>query len=270
MSGFLMNYSLKKVERQFIKKLQRPYSECVDDLESLNTNLYKIFVASGKLYRQDDCFGLCYQTYVLKKCGCQDPAFYSIPNEPICITLSNVSCNLKAYLIFYGSNNIKTLCEPECPLECESQSFGLSVSTSGYPTEGYAYQLTKLSGNIWSNVFPNISQVTQEELKERTLSLSVYYGEMKYISIEELQKTNFLDLIASVGGTLGLFLGMSFLSFFEIFDVVIEAIYIMAEHRMQMRKIIMVQPRRKSSTSSSSSSSTAVGVSVNSISKELI
>lgn len=91
-----------------------------------------------------------------------------------------------------------------------------------------------------------MSQLTYEQLKEETLAINVYYSEMKYTSIEELEKTNFLDLIASVGGTLGLFLGMSFLSFFEIFDVVIEIIYMFMENRKIRRKIVMVEPRPES------------------------
>ena len=69
---------------------------------------------------------------------------------------------------------------------------------------------------------------------------------MKYISIEEIEKTSFLDLVSGIGGTLGLFIGMSFLSFFELFDVLIEtAIILVNSERKQIDK---PQPPRPRST----------------------
>ena len=47
---------------------------------------------------------------------------------------------------------------------------------------------------------------------------------------------DFFDLISNIGGNLGLFIGISFLSFAEIIELLIEAIYIICEKR-QFHKI---------------------------------
>ena len=46
----------------------------------------------------------------------------------------------------------------------------------------------------------------------------MYYNDLKYTKITELQKTKIVDLIANAGGILGLFIGISFLSFIEILE----------------------------------------------------
>lgn len=218
----------------------------MEDLEASGSELYKIFVELGKKYKQDDCFGLCYQKYVLQKCGCLDTYFYPIPNQTLCLSLVDVTCNLKSYLKFY-QNDLKQVCGSQCPLECESETFELTLSSSSYPSRGYVNQLAYFSrDSSWSNIFPNISQVSYEQLKDQILSLNVYYGEMKYTTIEELEKTSFLDLVASVGGTLGLFLGMSFMSFCEVFDVLVEGVYLFIDCKMQKRKINPIRVKSKS------------------------
>lgn len=59
---------------------------------------------------------------------------------------------------------------------------------------------------------------------------------MKYTSIEELEKMSFVDLVSAVGGTLGLFIGMSFLSFFEILDVIIEIVFILIDYSREQKQ----------------------------------
>ena len=44
-----------------------------------------------------------------------------------------------------------------------------------------------------------------------------------------------IDLVAYIGGTLGLFLGVSFLSFAEIFEIFFEMIFLAIEHNAKKR-----------------------------------
>lgn len=62
--------------------------------------------------------------------------------------------------------------------------------------------------------------MTKKELKSTIVYLRIYFDILEYEHINEIPKVNIIDLISNMGGTLGLFLGMSFLSFFEIFDLI--------------------------------------------------
>jgi hypothetical protein len=57
-------------------------------------------------------------------------------------------------------------------------------------------------------------------------SINVYFSDLKYTLITQQPKYEIFDLISNVGGILGLFLGISFISFLEIFEVFAEFIYV--------------------------------------------
>jgi hypothetical protein len=56
---------------------------------------------------------------------------------------------------------------------------------------------------------------------------TVYFEDSAYTSISEIPKMSFLDLIANIGGNLGLFIGISFLSFAEFIELLIEIFIIL-------------------------------------------
>lgn len=176
------------------------------------------------------CFLFLFQEHLFEVCGCVDATLgLTLTGKPICLSLAQIGCNLNQFYLFY-QNNLKEKCSPQCPLECESQSFVLTLSNSDYPTRGYADQLINHSTTM-SKFYANLSAITYEQLKRNILSVNIYYNDYKYVSIEELEKMSFIDLISAIGGTLGLFLGISFLSFFELLDIAIETIYILKENK---------------------------------------
>jgi hypothetical protein len=52
-----------------------------------------------------------------------------------------------------------------------------------------------------------------EDLRESLVSFSVYFTSFKYTRVSQLPKMNVIDLVSNFGGMLGLFTGVSFLSF---------------------------------------------------------
>ena len=56
--------------------------------------------------------------------------------------------------------------------------------------------------------------------------MRIYYNELKYTLISEEPKTEIFNFISNIGGILGLFLGVSFLSIIEIFEIIFEIIFI--------------------------------------------
>ncbi len=101
-----------------------------------------------------------------------------------------------------GANKI---CEKQCPMECDSISYSLSVHTNSI----------NLNGN--SRVY-------------------IYYHDFYYTSITEQPKTTFDQLISNIGGLLGLFIGGSLMSFFEIFELLISILVIIFKSRKRKVK----------------------------------
>ena len=67
---------------------------------------------------------------------------------------------------------------------------------------------------------------TYENVTRTFFALRVYYDDLKYTLIKQQPKIELFDLISNIGGTLGLFLGFSFISLLELFEVVAELVFI--------------------------------------------
>jgi len=57
-------------------------------------------------------------------------------------------------------------------------------------------------------------------------TLFVYYQDLKNTEIDQIPKTTTVDLFSSIGGSLGLFLGASILSFIEQLDIFDECYFL--------------------------------------------
>ncbi len=84
-----------------------------------------------------------------------------------------------------------------CPLQCDS----------------YTYEISIL--NYQSNALNNCQ-----------VQLHIYYEDLKYTYISQEAKLEFLGLISNIGGSLSLFVRISFISFLELFELLAEIFYI--------------------------------------------
>jgi len=68
----------------------------------------------------------------------------------------------------------------------------------------------------------NNSKESFDSVKKKAIAMNLFYPHLKYEVINELQKTTIIDLLASIGGTLGLFLGMSILHVIKITEKIVQ------------------------------------------------
>ena len=114
-----------------------------------------------------------------------------------------------------SSSNLDAECQKECPMECEQVNYDYQISQSNFPSPYHADNL-KENPTIRSKLGENL---TFENIKESVASLNIYYEDNQFTIIEETPKTSIGDLLGSIGGNLGLFIGASVLSFVEIFEI---------------------------------------------------
>ena len=141
------------------------------------------------------------------------------------IEIKQIICANDAWKVFVASD-IKKECTPYCPSECDSVSYTISTSFSEYPSKSYAEKFL-LNNSIIKQKFAN-QNLTYEQIKKNVLSLTVYYDQLSYTVTSQQEKTNLLGLISNIGGLLGLFLGISFLSLVEIFEAFFEVLCIIS------------------------------------------
>jgi len=90
-------------------------------------------------------------------------------------------------------------CKEYCPLECDSVSYSLAIEQN--------------NENLGSSSF------------------SIKYDEFKYTLYSEIPKTEIFGFISNIGGILGLFIGCSFVTLFEIGELIIEILFILFEKK---------------------------------------
>ena len=220
------------VSRTLKYRLPSPYSDCIGDVydeTASDSFFFKSIVRSGTRYRFTDCINLCFLRIMNEKCGCYDLNIPNLYGTRPCVNYTDVGCDFYQFLDFF-KHDIQETCGADCPVECNSEMLTFSTSFLEYPSEAYGNLLMNLKAI--KSKFPNNS-VTFEKLKQSTLALNVYYDNLKFTVIEESPAMDLITLISGMGGTLGLFIGVSFLSFVEILEILIRIFFIYHDHTIQ-------------------------------------
>ena len=153
-------------------------------------------------------------------CKCTNPLYLSLFNQPLCLSKEELICTNKIFNVDYVSEYIEKSCKhPVCPLECNTTEFKFT-STS-----------IDLIGNVYAdyiNERPSIltdslgKRLEAEEARKKFVYLYLSYESLSYSNSFERPNMDIASLLANVGGTLGLFLGVSVLSMCELIDFFIE------------------------------------------------
>ena len=185
----------------------------------------RTFTAYGT-YHQTDCYRMCLQKFLGQNCQCQFPTLPSYHINMTGCRLIEIETGETCF-----SNNILNSTsyykECNCPLECDSYRFTYTISTSHFPTLWYYT-------NILNKTRLNMSL---HEVKENLAKVQIGYAFMEQTIISEEKKYEFNDLVSSVGGTLGLFLGLSFLSLVEFVEIVVQTILILVQRKKQISSL---------------------------------
>lgn len=222
------------VNRFFHKKINYPYSDCVTDtVSSQSTDLFKLTKSLNVSYSQSMCMDLCFQQFVIENCSCHDPRYAALTSTRQCLTKAEYICVLHNYRQYLqGGFNQK--CLVECKPECSKETFEYMLSSINYPAETYAGRAL-MESQIVKSKYQNRS-LSYEELKSKVLAVDISYHKLDYTIISEVENMSFITLVSNIGGVLGLCLGMSFLSFIEIFELFFELGYAWLKVKSDQKK----------------------------------
>ena len=119
-----------------------------------------------------------------------------------------------------------------CPLECNQTLYKPTITS--YQLIGAQF-LGKVLNNsiITSDFITRILDTTQ--IEKSLIQVSIFYESLSYILSEETPRMNMVSLLASIGGNLGLFLGVSVFSLYEM--VTIEIFFIQRDFKKSLNQI---------------------------------
>ena len=223
-----------QIERTFYERLGDPFNNCLKGVNEFDKNKTIINYISklNRSYTQSTCHEICIHLAILEKSNCNcSTSLNEVPKY--CIKKWSESSNLseqKQCVEKFLKEKFETItldqrCSKYCPLECDSMSFKITPYFEHFPTSiGLISRQTKLDEGLM-----NFS--TYEDVRKHYASILIYYKDLKYTLIRQEPRTEVFSYVSTIGGIFGLFLGVSFLSFIEIFEILFEALYILFSSR---------------------------------------
>ena len=124
------------------------------------------------------------------------------------------NCQYLIKRLFYNGKNDEH-CLKSCPKECDYIRYDTTISSSQYPANGYFELIDK-----YQKMVPLVNDTKLDP--SSILAVNVFYTSPSYMKITEVPSILIYDLVPTIGGTLGLFLGISALSFVEFIEIAIE------------------------------------------------
>jgi hypothetical protein len=182
---------------------------------------------AGYEYSQSLCISFCQLDKIGSNCTFRASSINApnnmdnfCPNKELSVLNDTWGRSVKLYLEYFNNKQIdQDLSMNQCPLECK--------------TEKYDKFLT--SSQIKSMFFLN---------ETNSLVLNIAFDSLSYLNYEESPSISVYNLISNIGGVICLLLGMSLLSIFEVFEMVILNIILIIKHNY---KKIKQQKMKKSS-----------------------
>ena len=177
------------------------------------------FLNSKYTYSQQSCISMCLQLHVIEKCNCSHPSISTIFNATVCEAknLCYLTVNFLKEKDFIQKNCLKL-----CPLECEQHFFETKISS--LKMISWKHYLNLINQNFAS--YFSKPHLTQEKAIESFISLNIFYESLSFTLTTEKPQMDLVALLASVGGNLSLFLGVSVFSVCELIEVLIEIYFI--------------------------------------------
>jgi hypothetical protein len=201
------------VSRTFITKQPAPFSNCLSDMIPFSSYSEKIFNYFQKFnvtkYDQEVCINFCYQDKLIENCHCASLITETLNDTKYCANKSERECE-KNLTTSFATSNTDDFCDNVCRPECTTQKFDYSISLSKFPTQDY------------TNLHPD---------QKPPLRFIVDYKDNIYTEVIESPKVTFEKLLGDIGGQMSLFIGISFLSFLEVLELLIEIAVLFYQHK---------------------------------------
>uniref|UniRef100_A0A8R1XSI2 Degenerin deg-1 n=2 Tax=Onchocerca TaxID=6281 RepID=A0A8R1XSI2_ONCVO len=233
--GFASSFGLKK---HVVQRLSAPYGDCQRE-KKMNSSVY---IYGDYDYNPEGCHRSCFQNTLLDKCGCGDPRF-PVPKGRIHCSAFNATARgcLERTIDEIGdfhhiTDNLK---DCQCKQSCEHEIYSVTFSASKWPS----------GASDLGNCDPNMSDDECRKFYAKNAAMvEVYYEQLNYELLKESEAYGLVNLLADVGGHLGLWMGFSVITIIEcavlFFDLVTLCCNRLKEKK-EFRKTTIIQERQK-------------------------
>lgn len=192
-------------------------------------------------YNQESCFASCFAKSVFDKCSClavsdKSPLLNSATAKYLgiekdrlkaCFLLDDAQRNCFAeHMVFYLSQNSELFC-PECKRSCFETDYDFQITAKRLSST----QIASIKSDI-----PYHVNATEDFVQKNSIIVSFMFEDKNLITIREVQAFTPLNLYMAIGGILGLFLGFSTMSLYEVVHYLLLSIATVSSQLIGRRK----------------------------------
>lgn len=173
-------------------------------------------------YTRNTCLKICQQNLIIQSCQCYDEINQDI-NDVMKLSDKISPCRNAAQLtcvtgVKWRFDDNASSCNCDSP--CSEKAYGRNVASRSWPSDAAAKIMIKSMCSTKPTLCAELE--TKSDIQEDFIKLNIYYEELNFEELEEQIDYEFTQLLSDVGGTIGLWIGLSILSLFELFHVLLQ------------------------------------------------
>ncbi|XP_070194182.1 uncharacterized protein [Littorina saxatilis] len=241
MAGTETNIALRRLN---INRLGKPHGTCQEG--SVFKEKYK------HTYTRRACQHFCEHSTVMDTCRCYNEQSGQYvrntlkPDLPPCRYVPEVRCMLKVQRQ-YEKGDVHC----DCDNPCSEQTYYKTVSMRQWPADEYTGVLVEtLCTQRDAARCAKYRQAESRNIAQSFVKLNIFYEDLNYENITEVEDYELVQFASDVGGTVGLWLGLSFLSGFEVLQFFFEVFVYFITFGPCRKKAKTPERRRPRETSS--------------------
>ena len=181
--------------------------------------------ATGYTYSRDVCVQFCYNKYLALECNCTSFVGGGRLYNPSLAYCSPTYATCETQFRFYEYARLSFFvdkCLSKCPLECNKAAYAIASRSFDFPGTGDVYVNNLLAANPSLVARRRNDTDYAANRAGNILQVRIFYETLAYTQVREEAKISVDTLVGHIGGHLHLFMGMSLLSFVEVFLVLLK------------------------------------------------
>ncbi|KAI8786722.1 amiloride-sensitive sodium channel subunit gamma-2, partial [Biomphalaria glabrata] len=200
------------IQQTRISRLGEPYSKC--------RNVEEFFKKYKAVYTRKLCKKMCLLERISKECKCEYRHYqpitelFNFTSSNVCNSSQDAECVARIRMSFRADDDNCGCYDP-----CEETVFETQISSRSWPNKDIA---DVLMAGVCSEK-PAVCSKTYNEIRnffrDNFLKVNIFYRDLNYKKITEIANYEVHQLLSDIGGSLGLWMGLSVLSLLEILQV---------------------------------------------------
>ncbi|XP_061179662.1 acid-sensing ion channel 2-like [Saccostrea echinata] len=216
--GFTTYMPLEMTKYKFLphpfKAFGNEYCEDVDKAGFINN------LNHHRLYSYSGCLRECKEKFAFQKCSCR--SHHDLGQlEPICSIERDYHCHKPAREEFDGNLTLQIECG--CPIPCSNIEYKTHISSAYFPANLYEDWIKATFGYT--------------DIRENIMEVRIYYEILVYKSFEKIQKITYIEILGTIGGQMGVFLGASLLTLSELIEVLFLSIIVLCKKALRPARL---------------------------------